>query len=121
MPTPSKAAAQIEAMYELEALQQDLSRSWREESLPEYWNGFDLFDPVDPHKTRITLRMDSDMVAWFRKLGPRYQRRINRVVRVYWLSLLCGYIKGYPSDDTVPRLLEDARLARERLRASRGG
>lgn len=121
MPTPSKAAAQIEAMYELEALQQDLSRSWREESLPEYWNGFDLFDPVDPHKTRITLRMDSDMVAWFRKLGPGYQRRINRVVRVYWLSLLCGYIKGYPSDDTVPRLLEDARLARERLRASRGG
>ena len=63
MPTPGKAAAQTQAMYELEARQKDLSRFWREESLPEYWNGFVLFDPIEPHKTRISLPMDSDMVA----------------------------------------------------------
>jgi len=121
MTTPSKTAARTQAMYELEELQNDLSRRWRDDSLPKHWNGFDLFDPVEPHKTRVTMRMDSDMVAWFRKLGPGYQKRINRVVRVYWLSLLCGYIKGYPSDDTVPRLLEDAKLAREQFRKSWGG
>lgn len=109
MPTPSKSAAQTQAMYELEALQQDLFIQWRDKSLPRQWNGFDLDDPVEPHKTRITLRMDSDMVAWFRKLGPGYQKRINRVVRIYWLSLLCGYIQGYPSDNTLPRLEADAR------------
>ena len=121
MPTPSKAAAETQAMYELETLQKELTIMWKDQSLPDQWNGFDILDPIEPHKTRITLRMDSDMVAWFRKLGPGYQKRINRVVRVYWLSLLCGYIKAYPSDDTVPRLLLDARIARDRLRASRGG
>ncbi|MEM8654206.1 MAG: BrnA antitoxin family protein [Pseudomonadota bacterium] len=109
MATPSKAAAHTQAMYELERLQNDLFCQWRDKSLPKQWNGFDLDDPVQPHKTRVTLRIDSDMLTWFRKLGPGYQKRINRVLRVYWLSLLCGYIKGYPSDNTLPRLESDAR------------
>lgn len=114
MPIPSKAQAHTQMMYELEALQTDLFINWLDRSMPDKWKGMDLDDPVEPHKTRVTIRIDSDMLAWFRKLGPGYQKRLNRVLRVYWLSLLCGHIKGYPSDNTLPRLnLEAEMLLRE--------
>lgn len=116
MPTPTKTTARTQAMYELEALQNDLFINWIDKSLPDTWNGFDVDDPVEPHKTRVTLRMDSDMLTWFRKLGPGYQKRINRVVRVYWLSLLCGHIEGYPSDNMLPRLEMEARRMRNEVR-----
>ncbi|WP_299046842.1 BrnA antitoxin family protein [uncultured Tateyamaria sp.] len=121
MPTPTKTTARTQAMYELEALQNDLFINWIDQSLPDTWNGFDIDDPVEPHKTRVTLRMDSDMLAWFRKLGPGYQKRINRVVRVYWLSLLCGHIEGYPSDNVLPRLEMEARRLQKEIRAQRAG
>ncbi|WP_157598791.1 hypothetical protein [Tateyamaria omphalii] len=63
MPPPSKSAARTQAMYELEALQTDLFIQWQDKSLPDQWNGFDVDDPVEPHKTRVTMRMDSDMLA----------------------------------------------------------
>lgn len=120
MPTPSKTDARTQMMYELEALQTDLFINWRDKSLPQDWTGMDLDDPVERHKTRVTMRMDSDMLAWFRKLGPGYQSRVNRVLRVYWLALICGHVQGYPSDDVLPRLLNEARSLQERMRKGRG-
>lgn len=34
-----------------------------------------------PKKTRITLRLDADVLQWFRKQGGHYQTRINRALR----------------------------------------
>jgi len=34
-----------------------------------------------PLKKSVTLRLDADIVAWFKKQGPRYQTRINRALR----------------------------------------
>ena len=34
-----------------------------------------------PVKQLISLRLDADVVAWFRKRGPRYQTYINEVLR----------------------------------------
>jgi uncharacterized protein (DUF4415 family) len=34
-----------------------------------------------PIKKAITLRVDADVLAWFKKQGPGYQTRINRVLR----------------------------------------
>lgn len=120
MPTPTKSAARTEMMYELEALQEDLFVHWIDKSLPDQWTGLNVDDPVAPHKTRVTLRVDSDMLAWFRKLGPGYQTRINRVLRVYWLSLLCGHITGYPSDSVLPRLEAEALRMQAELRGKYG-
>jgi uncharacterized protein (DUF4415 family) len=38
--------------------------------------------PVE-HKTQITLRVDADVLDWFRKRGAGYQSRINAVLRAY--------------------------------------
>ena len=40
--------------------------------------------PVVPGpKTPISLRVDDDVLAWFRETGPRYQSRMNAVLRSY--------------------------------------
>ncbi len=34
-------------------------------------------------KTPLTLRIDSDVLDWYRKTGPGYQTRINALLRAY--------------------------------------
>ena len=36
-----------------------------------------------PRKEQLTLRIDSDVVEWFRKQGRGYQTRINALLRAY--------------------------------------
>lgn len=38
---------------------------------------------VAPPKRAISLRVDQDVLDWFREQGPRYQTRINAVLRTY--------------------------------------
>ncbi len=104
----NKNQAKTEMLYELERMQEDLTASWLDKSLPDNWTGMDYSLPVERHRTRVTLRLDSDMLRWFRKLGPGYGPRMNRVLRIYWTALLAGHVQGYPTDDTVPRLYMDA-------------
>jgi uncharacterized protein (DUF4415 family) len=47
----------------------------RQEPLPE-WTGY--FKPI---KKPVTLRLDADVLAWFKKQGQGYQTRINRALR----------------------------------------
>lgn len=39
-----------------------------------------------PIKQQITLRVDADLVAWFRAQGGKYQSRINQALREYMES-----------------------------------
>ena len=34
-------------------------------------------------KKQLTLRVDSDVVDWYKKQGPGYQTRINSLLRAY--------------------------------------
>jgi len=36
-----------------------------------------------PRKELLTLRIDSDVLTWFKKKGPGYQTRINALLRAY--------------------------------------
>lgn len=49
----------------------------REQQLREYYK---------PLKKPVTLRLDADVVAWFKKQGPKYQSRINRALRAMMLE-----------------------------------
>ncbi len=40
------------------------------------------FQPVPP-KTLISLRVDADILDWFRQQGPGYQTRINAILRAF--------------------------------------
>ena len=34
-------------------------------------------------KSIVTIRLDRDILEWFKKQGPRYQTRINALLRAY--------------------------------------
>jgi len=36
-----------------------------------------------PRKAQLTLRVDSDVLDWFRKQGQGYQTKINALLRAY--------------------------------------
>ncbi len=84
----------------LARMQDGMMHSWLDKSLPDDWNYLNSKDPIEPHKTRVTLRLDTDMLKWFRKLGPGYQKRINQVLRVYFTAILAGEVQThYAADD----------------------
>ena len=39
-----------------------------------------------PEKQAVTIRLDADVVAWFKGAEPKYQTAVNRVLRDYMLS-----------------------------------
>ncbi len=39
-----------------------------------------------PEKQAVTIRLDADVVAWFKGAEPKYQTAVNRVLREYMLS-----------------------------------
>ncbi len=38
---------------------------------------------MPPSKRAISLRVDQDVLDWFRSRGPRYQTHMNAVLRAY--------------------------------------
>ena len=36
-----------------------------------------------PRKAQLTIRVDRDVLEWYRKQGPGYQTRINALLRAY--------------------------------------
>jgi uncharacterized protein (DUF4415 family) len=56
------------------SVEDDLLSLADEETRPEArWNR--------PRKRRISLRVDIEVVEWFKSKGPGYQTRINRILR----------------------------------------
>ncbi len=56
------------------SLEDDLvSLAEEEPRLESHWNR--------PRKQRLSLRVDREVVDWFKSKGPGYQTRINRILR----------------------------------------
>ena len=47
----------------------------------DFWQEAELVIPAA--KEAISLRVDSDVLDWFKNQGPRYQTRMNAVLRSY--------------------------------------
>jgi uncharacterized protein (DUF4415 family) len=47
----------------------------------DFWASAQVVEPVT--KQPISLRVDKDVLDWFKAQGPRYQSRINAVLRSY--------------------------------------
>jgi len=83
----------------LYTLQSNLKADWVTQSLPEDWAHVDRL-PVEPSKTRVTIRLDTEMVLFFKKLGPGYQTRINLILRIYYDALMAGKIRANSEIET---------------------
>ena len=82
VPRPSRGRANLRLLERM--TDAEIRRSAPEE-LPELPSDFwDSAVPVIPAgKVPISLRVDSDVLEWFREEGPKYQSRMNAVLRSY--------------------------------------
>jgi uncharacterized protein (DUF4415 family) len=53
------------------------------ETTEDFWKNAVLMRPEDWKKPKITIRLDADIVDYFKSLGPIYQIRMNEVLRTY--------------------------------------
>lgn len=98
-------------------LEEDLKSVLQMGRIPVGWHELEG-DPIEPHKTRVTIRLDTDMLRWFRKLGPQYQVRINKVLRLYFQGIVSGEIAIEEMVREDERKLE---VYREEVRVMLGG
>ena len=52
---------------------------------PDFWKQARVVYPDGP-KQQLTMRLDADMVEWFKEQGKGYQTRMNAVLRSYYES-----------------------------------
>ena len=64
----------------------DIDFSDTPETDAQFWADAELFLP--PAKTHLSVRLDEDVVKWFKRQGPGYQTRMNAVLRAYVRSKL---------------------------------
>lgn len=75
-------------------LQQALLTEWVDRSLPEGWHGLEL-EIEEPEQEEVAIDLDVEMVKWFKRLGPNWQKRMNMILRIYWRGLLTGDIRSH--------------------------
>lgn len=83
---PSRGRARLEQLQKV--TEKEIERTSPEElaKLPaDFWADPALVFPVA--KRAISLRVDQDVLDWFKAAGPRYQSRMNAVLRSYMTHL----------------------------------
>lgn len=55
---------------------------------PDFFSAASIVHPTP--KQPISLRVDEDVLKWFKQQGPRYQSRMNAVLRAYMAAVQKG-------------------------------
>jgi uncharacterized protein (DUF4415 family) len=83
--TPSRGRADLKRVRDMTEAQIARTSPPELANLPEdFWSDAEI---VTAPKEAISLRVDQDVLSWFRESGPRYQSRINAVLRSYVRSM----------------------------------
>ena len=96
MPKRSNAETRhLGAMVEtLEATQIELAILRRTRNIvPDGWQDLDRTAPCTPPKERMTIRLDAEVLKWYRGLGFGYQNRMNAVLKAYMHSIVSKHIR----------------------------
>ena len=67
------------------------------EVIPPGWHRVAREAPVAPPKSKVSLKLDDDMVGWFRSLGRGWQPRMNAVLRAYMYAVISNAVEGAES------------------------
>ena len=79
---PSRGRADLDRVRRMsEAQLRDTSPAELANLPDDFWDAAVLVEPT--RKQAISLRVDEDVLSWFKKTGPRYQSRMNAVLRSY--------------------------------------
>jgi len=75
----TKQATELKALQSMTDKQIDYSDA--PSAKPEEWRDATVGKFYRPIKQQLTLRIDADVVDWFKKQGRGYQTRINELLR----------------------------------------
>lgn len=85
---PTRSSEAVRGRVDLARLRRVSEREIQATSPPEladlpddFWDNATVVEPVA--KQPISIRVDTDVLRWFKTQGPRYQSRINAVLRSY--------------------------------------
>ncbi len=82
----------------------DIERLRRSHDLvPPGWHAVARLAPVTAPKAKLTLKLDADMVDWFRGLGRGWQPRMNAVLRAYMHAVISKAVAGAETEDGAGR------------------
>jgi uncharacterized protein (DUF4415 family) len=70
--------------------------------------------PWPPKKETITIRVDSDVLGWFKRQGTGYQTRMNQVLRRY--MDVAGELRARPNGRTRRQASRHPKSASRRAR-----
>jgi len=80
--TPTQGRADLSRLRRLSDAEIARTAPAELRDLPDdFWQEARVVVPVA--KEAISIRLDSDVIAYFRATGPKYQTRINAVLRSY--------------------------------------
>jgi uncharacterized protein (DUF4415 family) len=97
--TPRQRAQMSYMMDVMRRLEWDLHNSIEMTGrIPEEWHEIAKATPRSA-KVKVTLRLETDVVKFFRSMGPDYGPRINDVLRSYMHARLAGVIRGAETID----------------------
>ncbi len=103
---------------------------WAQRIVPSEWHEVLKHEPTGG-RTRVTLRLDADLVKFFRKMGPGYQTQINRILRAFVKAKMAGFVNGPGNmeemtlglserDDLRPQIGDFERIMDEMYERERG-
>lgn len=119
-PRPTRAERDRLAAYHalattMRGLEEDLRWGLRDSlRLPAEWLEI-ASDPAVPGKEKVTLRLDDDVLRFFRAMGTGYLTRINAVLRTFMLARLAGLVGGPEDVGYAPTAEEEARALRREI------
>lgn len=81
----SKTKSTVRRSKELKALKTRVVSTGEIHDIPEMrdWDGAVRGRFYRPVKKAISLRLDADVLAWFKERSEKYQSKINEVLREY--------------------------------------
>jgi uncharacterized protein (DUF4415 family) len=92
--TPRQRAQMTYMMDVMRRLEWDLHNTIEGTGrIPEEWHEIAKATPRTA-KEKVTLRLEGDVLKFFRSMGPDYGPRINDVLRSYMHARLAGVIRG---------------------------
>ena len=79
---PARGRADLSRLREMSEAEVSATSPQDLSDLPsDFWDDAEVVWPQP--KEAISLRVDQDVLKWFRSGGPRYQTRMNAVLRSY--------------------------------------
>ena len=83
-----------EMNHELEEIRAQMAFNLRKHAVfPSDWHQIHRDAPIEPHREKVTVRLDADMLKWYRSLGRGWQPRMNAVLRAYMKAILSKEIE----------------------------